>query len=95
MNFYYTYILLCIDVGRGSRQFYVGSTSNLDERLQAHRDKNVQTTKKFDTVHLVYYEVCLNKTDARKRELQLKTGFGRGYISRRLEGYLKKFYPRA
>jgi len=49
-----------------------------------HKTKNVDTTKSFDKIELIYYEACRNKTDARKRELQLKTGFGRGYINKRL-----------
>jgi len=69
----------------------VGSTNDLKERLIRHRKGDVKTTKSFDKVVLVYYEACLNKTDARKRELQLKTGFGRGYIKRRLESYLNRF----
>ena len=84
---YYTYVLLCIDKTR--LKFYVGSTENLENRLHEHKNKEVNTTKSFDSVNLIYFEACLNKTDARKRELQLKTGFGRGYIKRRLENYLK------
>jgi len=38
---------------------------------------------------LVYYEVCLSKKDAQKRERQLKTGFGRGYLRKRLENYFE------
>ncbi len=51
---------------------------------------SVATTKKFDTIKLVYYEACVNKMDARKRELQLKTGFGRGYIKKRLEHFFEQ-----
>ena len=91
MNLYYTYVLLCLDTKHERRKFYVGTTNELNDRLHAHRSKSVQSTKQFNSIHLVYYEVCLNKTDARKRELQLKTGFGRGYILRRLENYLKEF----
>lgn len=86
---YYTYILLCIDKKRGRNHFYVGVTDNLRNRLQGHNSKGVKTTKSFDQIKLVYYEACLNKTDARKRELQLKTGFGRGYIKKRIENYLR------
>ena len=52
-----------------------------------HKAKNVLSTKKFDTIELVYCEACLCKKDAQKRELQLKTGFGRGYLKRRLKNY--------
>ncbi len=86
---YYTYILLCTDLGRNRKHFYIGSTDNLKERLNRHKKGDIKTTKSFDKIELVYYEACLNKTDARKRELQLKTGFGRGYINKRLENYLK------
>jgi len=34
--------------------------------------------------------VCQKETGARKRELQLKTGFGRGYLKRRIENYLEE-----
>ena len=67
----------------------MGSTEDLRERILRHKAKGVETTKVYDKLELVYYEACLNKTDARKRELQLKTGFGRGYIKKRLAEYLK------
>lgn len=86
---FYTYILLCQDSKNNRRKFYIGSTENLKERILDNKAKNVETTKSFDKIDLVYYEACLNKTDARKRELQLKTGFGRGYVKRRLGNYLK------
>jgi predicted GIY-YIG superfamily endonuclease len=34
---------------------------------------------------LAYYEVCFSKKDALIREKQLKTGFGRSYLIRRLK----------
>ena len=66
---------------------YAGFTNNLRNRVEEHKSKKVRSTKQFDSVTLVYYEACLSKTDARKRELQLKTGFGRGYLKRRLRDY--------
>lgn len=87
---YYTYVLLCIDKKRNRRKFYVGGCENLEKRLSEHKSKKVKTTKSFDTIRLACIEGCFNKTDARKRELQLKTGFGRGYLKRRLENYLKE-----
>ena len=86
---FYTYVLLCMNNKSGRRIFYIGSTSDLKNRLKQHKDGQVETTRIFDKIILIYYEACLNKTDARKRELQLKTGFGRGYLNRRLESYLK------
>lgn len=86
---YYTYVLFCQNTKTGKKMFYTGSTEDIEERELDHKTKSVETTKGFNKINLVYYEACFNKTDARKRELQLKTGFGRGYLKRRLEGYLK------
>ena len=83
---HYTYVLLCKKKGVES-DLYIGYTSNLRERISKHKSKAVDTTKKFDTIELIYYEASSSKKDARKRELQLKTGFGRGYLKRRLEDY--------
>ena len=86
---YYTYVLWCTDAKRNRCEFYIGSTEDLTERLKNHRSGSVKTTKSFSMVELVYYEASRNRTDARKRELQLKTGFGRGYLKRRLLEYFK------
>ena len=86
---YYTYVLLCIDVATDSRKLYTGYSTDLDVRVLSHRYKSTQTTKNFDKIELIYFEACLNKTDAIRRERQLKTGFGRGYLKRRLEMYFK------
>jgi len=85
---YCTYVLYCIDTKRGRKKFYIGSTEDYLKRVDDHKNKRVKTTKSFDRVELIYLEMCLNKTDSLKRELQLKTGFGRGYLKRRLENYL-------
>lgn len=84
---YYTYVLL---FKKQSPKFYVGSTEDIEQRLSQHRSGSVTTTKGASKIDLVYFEGCKNKTDARKRELQLKTGFGRGYINKRIENYLKE-----
>ncbi len=87
---YYTYVLECTDNETKNKIFYVGSSEELDKRILAHKSKTTQTTRRFDSIKLVYYEACLNKTDAIRREHQLKTGFGRGYIKKRIEEYLTR-----
>ena len=87
---HYTYVLLCKDNKRNRTKFYIGSTSNLKKRIQQHKSKGVKTTKSFDIIEFIYCEVCKNKTDAEQREIQLKTGFGRGYIKKRVKNYLEK-----
>src|SRR3989344_4730032 len=85
---FYNYVLSCVDNKRRRQKLYIGTTEDLQHRIIAHKTKNVKTTKSFDKISLVYYECCLAKTDAIKREHQLKTGFGRGYLNRRLKNYL-------
>src|SRR3989338_8880847 len=87
---HFTYVLRCVDNKRRLSKFYIGSTSDIESRALEHKSGKVTTTKGFDILTLVYYEACLNKTDARKRELQLKTGFGRGYLNNRLENFLNE-----
>ena len=84
-----TYVLLCSNKFEGKKDFYIGYTGDLNNRLKEHINGKVATTKKFNSINLVYYEACLGKTDAIKRELQLKTGFGRGYLKKRLSDSLK------
>jgi len=85
---YYNYVLLCESKFR-KNVYYIGYCKDLKNRVNEHIYRETKTTKKFDTITLVYYEACLNKTDALKREKQLKTGFGRGYLNRRIHEYLK------
>ncbi len=86
--FHYTYVLLCNDKDR--KKFYIGLTDDLRERIKRHKLGLVKTTKSFETIELVYYEACLNKTDASKREKQLKTGFGRAFLKKRLGDFLNQ-----
>jgi putative endonuclease len=79
MRFFYTYVLRCSD-----GELYIGHTANLKVRLREHQSRKVQTTAYRLPVELIYYEACRDRALARRRELQLKTGFGRAYLKRRL-----------
>ncbi len=85
---YYAYVLL--KRKNNGNSFYAGFTDNIEKRLREHKTGNTKTTRSADSLEIIYYEACVNKTDAIKRELQLKTGFGRGHLKRRLENYLKE-----
>ena len=80
MKYYYTYVLKSIK----DDKFYVGWTDNLKLRLKEHNGGRVKSTKSRKPFSLVYFEACLNRKLAIKREKQLKTGYGRLYIKRRL-----------
>ena len=70
------------------KTFYTGFTNDLKRRMQEHIIGKTRTTAKMEEKLLVYYEACLSKKDAEARERQLKTGFGRAYLKRRMEHYL-------
>lgn len=64
--------------------FYIGWSDGIEERLKCHNKGFVSVTKHRRPLKLVYYEACLSKKSAIKREKILKTGFGRKYLKRRL-----------
>ena len=82
---FYVYVLF----DKIKKIFCIGFTSDLQRRLKEHSLGQVQTTKTMTDKTLVYYEGCLSKDDAVLQERQLKTGFGRSYLKRRIESYLK------
>jgi len=73
---WYIYVIKSQTNGR----LYTGYTENLDGRLNAHNWGKVRSTKAYKPYSLVYKEEFENKTDARKREIFLKSGKGREFI---------------
>jgi len=73
---YYVYILHSKSLNKS----YVGSTSDLKNRLKIHNLGKVRSTKNGKPWQLVYYEGFINKTDCRREELFLKTGKGRDRV---------------
>ncbi len=78
--FYYTYVLRSKKDGK----LYIGWSDNLKQRVQRHSRGLVLATKHRLPLKLIYYEACKDKQAAIVREKQLKTGFGRAYLKRRL-----------
>jgi len=68
--------------------FYVGFTKDLKLRFEQHKKGVVEATKDRRPLKLVYYEACLDQSDAIKREKYLKTYHGKMFIKRRLKSYL-------
>jgi putative endonuclease len=81
---FYTYVLMCEKTGT----FYTGCTNNLQQRIEQHNKGEVWHTKCRLPVKLIYFEACLNKDDAYRRERYLKTGMGKRYLKNRLKGGL-------
>lgn len=54
---------------------YIGQTNNLEKRLEEHRAHNSKSSKyvrSFDSFELVYIEEFATRSEAMKREWQLK-----------------------
>jgi putative endonuclease len=83
---YYVYVL----ISEVDKQFYTGATSDLKRRMQKHQEGKVSSTKNRRPFKLIYYEACLSKTDAYKREKYLKTGMGKRYLRNRLKDTFEK-----
>jgi putative endonuclease len=81
---YYVYVLRSkVDGG-----WYTGSTPDLKRRFKQHRDGKVTSTKGRRPFELIYYEACMEKDDAIRRERYLKTGMGKRYLRNRLRTHL-------
>ena len=76
----YTYVLRSLADG----QLYVGWTNDLKNRLLEHNKGYVRATKGRRPLELVYYEACLDRSKAIKREKYFKTGFGRRFLKDRI-----------
>lgn len=80
---FYTYVLLSEKDGKR----YVGYTEDLKLRFEQHCKGQVESTKHRRPLRLIYYEACLDKEDAKKRERHLKTHYGRLFLKKRLKSY--------
>ena len=62
-------------------KIYIGFTSDLEQRLLSHNELGKKGwTIKFRPWQLIYKEEYSEKSDAMKREKQLKTATGRNFI---------------
>jgi len=82
---YYVYVLMSLKDG----QFYTGYTSDLRKRLAEHNNGESKSTMHRLPLTLIYFEGCLDKRDAMRREKYLKSGSGKIYLRNRLRKYLE------
>ena len=73
---YFVYILQ----SQVNDRYYVGSCSNIDQRLQRHNAGATPSTKPYRPWIVVYREEYCTKTEAIKRELKIKKMKSRKYI---------------
>jgi len=73
---YYTYVLY----SKKYDKIYIGYTNNLERRLHYHNKGIKGWTAKYIPLELIYHEEYNTKTDAMKREKELKSYQGRKFI---------------
>lgn len=83
---YYVYILQSRENGK----IYTGFSGNLLNRLKAHKNKDVHTTKRMGKVELIFYEAFKSKSDAKRREKYLKSTKGKRTLKLMLEDSYNK-----
>ena len=82
--FYFVYILLSLKDGK----FYIGSTSNLEQRIKYHKyGKNTSTASRLP-IELIFYEAFRSKQDALRRERYFKTTKGKTTLKQMLRNFL-------
>lgn len=78
---FYVYILLSEKDGK----LHTGFSPDLKARIIKHNNGFVKSTKSRLPVKLIYYEAYENELDARRREIYLKGGKGKGELKVQLK----------
>ena len=82
---FYTYVIQ----SKKGEEFYIGYTTDLKKRIIEHNQGLNLSTKRYRPWKIIYYEACLNKNDAKRREGYLKTTQGGRLLKIRLQEFLK------
>ena len=75
---FYTYVLYSELYDR----IYIGQTNNISIRLEKHNSGKVNSTKAYLPWKMIHYENFQNRTEAMKREKELKSHKGRDFIQK-------------
>jgi len=73
---YYTYILF----SKKTNKYYIGYTYNINTRLEKHNLGGTTSTRSGIPWKLMYFETFDSKTEAIKREKEIKNKKSRRYI---------------
>ena len=83
---FHVYILHC----EKDNGLYVGYTANIKNRLKDHNEGSVISTKARRPLKLLFLESYINKGDATRREIYLKTTVGRKMLKVMLRDTLRE-----
>ncbi len=83
---FYTYVIQsCVTGG-----LYVGFSADLKRRMREHLNGKCFTTSRMGEIELIHYEAYKDQSDARRRELYLKTTQGKRMLKIMLRNSLSK-----
>jgi putative endonuclease len=77
---FYVYILKSLSTGR----FYIGSTEDTVNRLTEHNSGEVKATRSYRPWTIVYTETFSTRSEAYRRERQIKAWKNPDYMRKRL-----------
>ena len=80
---FYVYVLESLK----NKNLYFGYTEDLKKRLKEHNSGRNFSTRPHIPWSIIYYEACLEKDDATRREKYLKTTQGKKMLKLRLSKY--------
>jgi putative endonuclease len=83
---HYTYLIK----SKKDSSVYIGYSADLKNRIKEHNSGKTKSIKHKIPYELVYYEGYKNKTDAKKREIELKkNSYRKEQLLKQLENSLK------
>jgi putative endonuclease len=77
--FYFMYVVYILYSNKFDR-YYVGHCEDINNRLIRHNSKAVPSTKPYVPWELVYTEIFSSRTEAARREKEIKNKKSRKYI---------------
>ncbi|MDD5463676.1 MAG: GIY-YIG nuclease family protein [Candidatus Moranbacteria bacterium] len=83
---FYVYLL----ESKKDKSWYIGYSSNLKKRFESHNKGENTATKSKKPWNIIYYEAYVEMSDAKNRELFLKSGSGRRFLKKQIRKYLEK-----
>ena len=83
---YYIYVLFSLK----DKRLYIGFTTDLKSRLSEHAKGEVNSTKYRRPLKLIHYQYFTDREEAKKKEVFLKSGFGRDQLKESLKKTLTK-----
>ncbi len=85
---FYIYILY----SEKDKKLYTGFAGDLRKRITKHKKGFVKSTKDRRPLNLIHYEAFINESDAKRREIFLKSGYGEKEIAILLQNYFQSNY---